>query len=1428
MDELDLSPWVDALGNAIASATQAAAEPQPSASKDIAPAPASPPAPDEPSPAPAVDPLPARPGDTNPALIVPGPGSAVTRSGPAIPPQGMQPAPSPAASSPAPAPTGMAANPIAQQVMASAKAAGLPPAVVGAIVWQESRFNPGTRPIGKDGKPLSSATGLFQMLDSDRVQYGVPANAPVEEQIAAGIKKTQANWAAAKAALGRDPNAAELYVVHYQGVGAGPAILKANPNAGFRETLNEWGRANGKGNWGDVVFRANPWFEKDGLVSNADFIRWSGRKIAPKVAALGGDEAAGFLGENVNTTRTISYGELSPAVSPAGSYSAQTELQRMDAQVADRSVWEVTKAAFQTENLTARFLSAQHDAAYMPAFAPDPGYQMTEEEMNRRKQGLPEKYWPGLVGMSPAHSDWLERRAREDFKAETVLTEAGWTGVGASVLASVLDPGAIAAGELTAGLASMGSKAASLGRSGARALNAAGWGVGNVAAEAGLGALGVPRDVGDYALAAGLGASLGFAFGPLARNPATADLALEGAMVADMAARDLSRSGLMGSTALSSPGGSLSAATNLDALAPIAVASDWSRVSDTFVDRTALGGKFRVDIAGQLGSSPNPTTRLAASHLVTDAVGKVDGEGAVAVNPRAADQTKTAIVFRTNADLARTYEPAFDEWATAKGLSRWEGRFGVEARTEFGELVSSYMRTRIPDLRGGFPEPVRRVGDKLATLYGDLLLDNQNPLRHVNGAGRPMPGLESVERNPHYVPIVYDDGKIAAALERHGERAVTRLLSGSLRSGNPGMEEDIADRIAEGVLKNFRRRAAGLEHKMSRAMSGVDADFMRDFLADLGLPQADMERALGQLTKQDKSAPGFTKPRLGFDENFVLPDVSARGELGATDLRFSDLTVNDAIWLFSNYSNTAAGWVALGRMVIEDPTTGNRLVNGLRSEQEIEQFLHRLRGEGADRGIDPKRLQDDEDAMRFALDRILGQPNEASRTDAARWAGVIRNWNFARLMGNLGIAQLMEVGAVVSNAGIRAMMQHMPAVRRIVEDGATVLRNRLDRELEAVLGIGTDPLRGTMAMIHNEAVGAVDRVGGERLFDKAELRSRQAAHLVNVLSGGRDITAGMQKWTAKLMAQKFADMAEDAIGRSELGAAGAVDISRLSRSQLDRLRYLGLDDDMLGRVLTAIKANAEFADGAFFPGKLLQLNLDHWSDVEARSAFESALFRASRKIIQETDVGAMTRWSSSPIFQTIFQFRTFAITAWANQFLHNVAMKDFQSFVYASSTMLSAALVYAAQAHLQAQFESDPETFREKRLNPTALALASFQRAGWSSIIPMAVDTALFFTPYDPMFDFRTTAQPSNVITGNPTFGLFDDLRAAVNGATRPLIDDRQFSQQEARAITRIMALQNWMPLASLYSTMIADLPAYKPRREESWRILDRAGLTER
>ena len=104
----------------------------------------------------------------------------------------------------------------------------------------------------------------------------------------------------------------------------------------------------------------------------------------------------------------------------------------------------------------------------------------------------------------------------------------------------------------------------------------------------------------------------------------------------------------------------------------------------------------------------------------------------------------------------------------------------------------------------------------------------------------------------------------------------------------------------------------------------------------------------------------------------------------------------------------------------------------------------------------------------------------------------------------------------------------------------------------------------------------------------------------------------------------------------------------------------------------------------------------------------------------------------------------------------------------------------------------------------------------------MAVDTTLLATLFDPMFDFRTSQQASDGILGNPTFALFNDLRKGSQGAFRPLMDSRQMSQEEFKAITRLTALQNWMPLASIYSTMVRDMPRKPPRRREGYGVGER------
>jgi hypothetical protein len=193
---------------------------------------------------------------------------------PLPPVQGMPPAPSSENFSVSNLPP--AKQPIAGQIASMAEAEGLgqyTPHLM-LLVAQESNFNP------DQTISTSSARGLFQLLNADRKRFG--SDSSLDGQIRAGLAKTKENINAARRALGRDPDPFELYVVHYQGIGAGPAILK-NPEGNFRQTLDATG---GKGH-AAAVMKANPWLVRDNIQTNQDFIEWVRKRLSKKAADLG-------------------------------------------------------------------------------------------------------------------------------------------------------------------------------------------------------------------------------------------------------------------------------------------------------------------------------------------------------------------------------------------------------------------------------------------------------------------------------------------------------------------------------------------------------------------------------------------------------------------------------------------------------------------------------------------------------------------------------------------------------------------------------------------------------------------------------------------------------------------------------------------------------------------------------------------------------------------------------------------------------------------------------------------------------------------------------------------------------------------------------------------------------------------------------------
>ena len=107
-------------------------------------------------------------------------------------------------------------------------------------------FSTSIQPKDRNGKLLSSATGLFQTLDSTFARMGGKNKFDGNDQIKAGLNYYEHNSKVFRSHFNRDPNGLELYYLHFFGEGGGPAFLKAKDNELFVDVATRWSKGNQK------------------------------------------------------------------------------------------------------------------------------------------------------------------------------------------------------------------------------------------------------------------------------------------------------------------------------------------------------------------------------------------------------------------------------------------------------------------------------------------------------------------------------------------------------------------------------------------------------------------------------------------------------------------------------------------------------------------------------------------------------------------------------------------------------------------------------------------------------------------------------------------------------------------------------------------------------------------------------------------------------------------------------------------------------------------------------------------------------------------------------------------------------------------------------------------------------------------------------
>lgn len=1091
---------------------------------------------------------------------------------------------------------------------------------------------------------------------------------------------------------------------------------------------------------------------------------------------------------NINGVDVSTVGSI-----PGASFVSDQERATAEAAVAEQetaSFSEMTSIAFDEQWIATNILRQMGKESY----APDATFQNKGFDDNLWKEvseGIPEEFQDNLYeAVSPDHARAIARETRTSLEQQQKLAQWGFTGVGMQLAAAVLDPVSIGVSVITEGTAApliYGAKIGKLGRAVRAGLLASAT---NVAVDSYLISQDPIGNWSDLTYSAAAGFLLGGAAGALRKSPVDDQMA-------DAMRKVVDNNGVVTDPVASNPSfnmtlpnGNLSAARVVpDTGVPDDVQSALDIVGDA---PTALMPNLRIDRVGRLKQSPNPVVRWLAERFDEDAVGNKTG----AVTPASAIELRERLVRNTMVRFQKVHQPAFKAWAKEAGYGS-RRLYDPAIRAEFNTLVGKAVRRPIDAADNAH---VAKVASKVKAEYAEML---------KVGKEHGIKGFDSLTVNDLYVNrqwnvqsmddfiMAYNNGTTGAA--KMGP--LLRVIAGAITEGDykfrnsrgdigvTRMLQNDAEDIAEALIKSVRARKYHSSFDMEQALSGADLDSFKDMLREAGVADARIEELaakVGPDVDARSGKIGVAKHRIVLDETFRDLD---------SGMAVEDFLESDIEALFGNYLDGVMGEAAYQRVFgeLRIPDADGVLPAQAPSFSALKELIKKT----------DTRPEDDVNPELRSLEEMYktlkGIPLEAE-TRYTRFARRLRGFNFLRVMGQAGVAQLAELGSILGNGGMRGMIYHMPSLRDFILKAQTGnLSKTLMDELETIYSPGMDVLSHSPHVRMDDGSDVSSRVRGGKAtkmqtFDYTLNNAKQA---MGVVSGMTHINRMLQRLNARVLVQRFVD---EANGQKGL----------LSRKGISQERYeaLGISMDMAERINVQLR-KATTVDG-LLGKKAKLLNIEQWDDVDAKNAFSNGIYRWARRSVQENSIGTMPSFMSKEMGKTIMQFRSFMLGAYTKQLLAGWRHKDWETFSTFMASMFFGGLFYVGQTHVNSIGRTDRDEWLKERLSPGSIAKASFQRAGFSTFLPMVIDTAAAPFTDEPIFAYRNTEQASDAILGNPSVDMFNKGADAIKGALKAAFnDDYEYSQQDARNTTTLIPFQNALVIRNMLAYTVGQLPKF-------------------
>ena len=770
---------------------------------------------------------------------------------------------------------------------------------------------------------------------------------------------------------------------------------------------------------------------------------------------------------------------------------------------------------------------------------------------------------------------------------------------------------------------------------------------------------------------------------------------------------------------------------------------------------------LRYDPVGYLKNRANPVFKFFGHHAGEDGVG-INADGSAA--RISVEEHTEAMRAASHSQWLRETNAAFKEADDGAPILGRDAR-----RAEFMERVAYlYEQHALPENMTAAENAAVNAARKYFTAYERALIEAD--VVAARGLGK---GTKA------YLPHIVDPYKFREAVDNFRVKQVEDLLYGSLlrrqlaKADLDGSQVDDAMKqflryMSKGYINGVMKRGTLRDMIGTHGFSLDDRPSIRQFMQDAGIHDTRIDEVLDSVSRPSKDGPARLKQRFDFDMSYSITGRDKNGEMKV--LKMTDLFERNLDRLVPMYGRQVAGHIAFAKYM------------GIKSRGDFQ----KLRALAADPSVNT--LSDGETKrglkyMDYLYDAITGNPLEADPGSALSvWGRRIRDFNFLRTMNQVGFAQAVESARALAQIGLAPFLRQMPVLkefRSLAKDGK--LSNQLLREMEAMIGIGTFRLRN---QVFTGAANEGEFAGGR--LDQALHRGK---NITATISGMNFITELQSKMAAAGMAQRVADMVRK---------------GTLSKGNVRELASLGIDEKMAERIAEGVDAHARFGAGK----ALHELNLEEWTDQEAANALIMGINRSARRLVQENSYGTSNPFMHSTAGKFLFQFRSFMMNAFFKQTLHGVAMRDAANTVGLLTTSLLGGMSYTLQTLLN---ETDEEKL-DKKLAPEKIALAGFNRSGYSSLIPATTDTAIGLLTGGTVGGLfahgRSSGLGTGLIAGNPSVDLADKGAQALAGGPNALLrDDYALSQADVRAMAGVLPYQNALGIRRGISALLEGLP---------------------